>query len=59
MVHKIVTQDFDMRTVCAKMVPKNWNDDQKAHRIEVLAEILERLRTDPYFLNQVITGDEG
>jgi hypothetical protein len=48
-----------MRTMCAKMVPKNLNDDQKACRNEVLAEMLEWLKTEPYFLNQVITGDES
>jgi hypothetical protein len=29
MVHPIVTQDLNMRKVCAKMFPKNLNDDQK------------------------------
>jgi hypothetical protein len=46
----IVTQDLNMRKVCAKMVPKNI-DDQKACRNEVLAEMLERLETGPDFLN--------
>jgi hypothetical protein len=29
-VCQIVTQDLNMREVCAKMVPENLNDDQKA-----------------------------
>jgi hypothetical protein len=29
-VHQSVAQDFNMRTVCAKMVLKNVNDDEKA-----------------------------
>jgi len=29
-VHKILTQDLDMRKVCAKMVPKNLTTEQKA-----------------------------
>jgi hypothetical protein len=45
MVHQIVTQDLNMRKVCAKVVPKNLNDDQKAHRNKVLAEMLQRLET--------------
>jgi hypothetical protein len=47
MVHPIVTQDLNMRKVCAKMVPKNLNDDQKVRRNEVSAEMLERLETEP------------
>jgi hypothetical protein len=51
-VHQIVTQDFNMRTVCAKMiVPENFNDDQKAHRMKVLVELLEHLETEPDFPN--------
>jgi hypothetical protein len=57
-VHQIVTQDFFIKKVCAKMVPKNLNSDQKAPRNEVTAEILERLETEAGFLNRAITGDE-
>jgi hypothetical protein len=48
-----------MRKVGAKMVPKNLNDDQKARRNEVSAEMLERRETKPDFLNRVITCDES
>jgi hypothetical protein len=41
------------------MVPENLNDDQKARRNEVSAEMLQRLETEPDFLNGVITGDES
>jgi predicted unusual protein kinase regulating ubiquinone biosynthesis (AarF/ABC1/UbiB family) len=58
-VHQIVTQDLNMRKVCAKMVPKNLNDYQKARRNEVSAEMLERLESEPDFLIRVITGDES
>jgi len=30
-VHQILTQDLDMRKVCAKMVPKNLTTEQKAN----------------------------
>jgi hypothetical protein len=56
---QIVTQDLNMGTMCAKMVPKNLRDDQKAGRNEVSAEMLERPETKPDFLNRVITGDES
>jgi hypothetical protein len=58
-VHQVVTRDLNMRTVCAKMVPENLNDDQKAHRNEVSAEMLQRLETEPDFVNGVVTGDES
>jgi hypothetical protein len=41
------------------MIPKNLNDDQKARRNEVSAEMLQRLETESDFLNRVITDDES
>jgi gamma-glutamyl phosphate reductase len=58
-VHRIVTQDLNMRKLCAKMVAKNLNDDQNARRNKVSAEMLERLETESNFLNRVITFDES
>jgi orotate phosphoribosyltransferase-like protein len=57
--HQLVTQAFNTRKVCAKIVPKNLNDDQKARGKEVSAEMLERLKTEPDCHNRVITGDES
>jgi hypothetical protein len=57
-VHQIVIQDLNMRKVCAKIVKKIMND-QKARWNEVSAEMLERLKTEPYLLNRGITGDES
>ena len=34
-VHQILTQDLDMRKVCAKMVPKNFTTEQKANQRDV------------------------
>ena len=31
-VHQFLTQDMDMRKMCAKMVPKNLATEQKANR---------------------------
>jgi hypothetical protein len=45
-VHEIVTQDLKVRKLCAKIVPKNWNDDQQAGRKEVSMEMIERLETE-------------
>jgi len=32
-VRKILTEDLDMRKVCAKMVPKELNEAQKQRRV--------------------------
>jgi hypothetical protein len=58
-VHQILTQDLNMRTVCAKTVPKNLDDDPRARRNEASAEMLERLETELDFLTRVITSDES
>lgn len=49
-VWKIITDDLDMRKVCAKMVPRVLNDDQKEHCM--------LLETEPVLLRRVITGAE-
>jgi hypothetical protein len=58
-VHQTVTQNLNMRKVCAEMVSKNLNDDQRARRKEVSAEMLERLETEPDILNWVVIGNES
>ena len=58
-VHKTLTQDLDMRKVCAKMIPKNLTTEQKANRRDVCLDLLDRLEREPEFFNRVITGDES
>lgn len=58
-VHNILTQDLDMRKVCAKMVPKNLTTEQKANRRDVCLDLLDRLEREPEFFSRVITGDES
>ena len=57
-VHQILTQDLDMRKMCAKMVPKNLTTEQKANRRDVCLDLLGRLEKEPEFFSSVITGDE-
>jgi hypothetical protein len=45
MVHQIITEDLNMRKVCAKVVQKNLNDNQKAHQNKLLAEMLKLVET--------------
>ena len=37
-VWKIIAEDLGMRKICAKMVPKLLNDDQKERRVQVYEE---------------------
>ena len=56
-VWKIITDDSGMRKVCAKMVPRLLNADQKERRMGVCQDTHERLQTEPDLLGRVITGD--
>ena len=58
-VWKIITEDLGMRKICAKMMPKLLDYDQKERRVEVCQDILEHLQTEPDLLQRVITGDES
>ena len=51
-VHKILTQDLDMRKVCANMVPKNLTTEQKAIRRDVCLDLLDRLEREPEFFSR-------
>jgi len=58
-VHQILTQDLDMRNVCAKIVPKNLTTEQKANRRDVCLDFLDRLGREPELFSHVITGDKS
>ena len=55
--HQILTQDLDMRNVCARMVPKNLTTEKKANRRDVCLDLLDRLDREQEFFSRVITGD--
>jgi len=54
-VKKILSEDLDMRKVCAKMVPKDCTKEQKQRRVTICQNLLER---QDDILGCVITGDE-
>ena len=58
-VWSIITENLEMRKVCAKMVPKLLFEDQKQQRVTVCQDIIELLEDDPDLLRRVITGDES
>lgn len=57
-VRRILTEELNMRKVCAKMVPKVLSDEQKERRTELCCDLLERIDGEPSFLKSVITADE-
>jgi hypothetical protein len=55
MVRKILTEGFDIRKVCAKMVLKELTKEQKQRRVEIWQDLLERQDDN---LGHPITVDE-
>jgi len=41
-VRKIISEDIDMRKVCAKIVPKELTEEQKQRRVTICQDLLER-----------------
>lgn len=58
-VWAIITEDLQMRKVCAKMVPKILTEDQKGRRLYICEDVVERINNDPSLLSRVVTGDES
>ncbi|UYV66139.1 hypothetical protein LAZ67_4000414 [Cordylochernes scorpioides] len=54
-----LTEDLQMRKVCAKLVPKVLTQDQKELRVLRCQELLDLIQNEPDFLNSVVTGDES
>ena len=54
-VRKILTEDLDMRKVCAKIVPKKLTEEKKQRRVTIYKDLLER---QDDILGRVIIGDE-
>ncbi|UYV82176.1 hypothetical protein LAZ67_21001267 [Cordylochernes scorpioides] len=58
-VNRIVTEDLQMRKICAKLVPKVLTQDQKELRVLRCQELLDLIQNEPGFLNSVVTEDES
>ncbi|KAJ8963141.1 hypothetical protein NQ318_018606 [Aromia moschata] len=57
-VRQIFHELFNMRKVCAKIVPKLLTPEQKESRMNISADILNNSDTDPALLDTVITCAE-
>ncbi|UYV79733.1 hypothetical protein LAZ67_18000513 [Cordylochernes scorpioides] len=56
--HQIVTKDLDMIRTSSKFVPRILTEEQKEVRMDVCKNMVEMTRTDPEWMQKIITGDE-
>ncbi|UYV60871.1 hypothetical protein LAZ67_1002648 [Cordylochernes scorpioides] len=56
--HQIVTIDLDMIRTSSKFVPRILTEEQKEVRMDVCKNMVEMTRTDPEWMQKIITGDE-
>ncbi|UYV83427.1 hypothetical protein LAZ67_23000974, partial [Cordylochernes scorpioides] len=56
--HQIVTEDLDMIRTSSKFVPRILTEEQKEVRMDVRKNMVEMTRTDPEWMQKIITGDE-
>ncbi|KAJ8955046.1 hypothetical protein NQ318_000478 [Aromia moschata] len=52
-VRQILHESFNIRKVCAKMVPKLLTPEQKESRLNICADILNNIDSDPGLLDTV------
>ncbi|UYV81702.1 hypothetical protein LAZ67_20002054 [Cordylochernes scorpioides] len=53
-----VTKDLDMIRTSSKFVPRILTEEQKEVRMDVCKNMVEMTRTDPEWMQNIITGDE-
>ena len=57
--YEILTAKFKMHCVAAEFVSRLITDNQRANRIRICQELLDRSDEDENFLSRIITGDES
>ncbi len=58
-VHRLLKTDLKMSKVSPKFVPRILTAEQKAHRVDLCRQNLERLRADKDLMEKVITTDKS
>jgi len=58
-VRQILHNNFNMKKVCSKMVPRLLTPDQKEIRMNICADILQNTENYPNILENIITCDES
>ncbi|UYV61788.1 hypothetical protein LAZ67_1006550 [Cordylochernes scorpioides] len=57
--HQIVTKDLDMIRTSSKFVPRILTEEQNEVRMDVCKNMVERTRTDPEWMQKIITGEKS
>lgn len=55
-VPTIMTNDLDMRRVCAKLVPKLLKDEQKAYQVTIANELSKHVQIESDFHTVLLSG---
>lgn len=58
-VRRNITEDWQMRRVAAKFIPRLLTVDQKQTRVNAARDLLDSLEIDGDFFCKIITGDES
>ena len=56
-VRQILHNNFNTKKVCSKMVPRILTPEQKEIWMTICADVLQNIKNDPKFLENVITCD--
>lgn len=58
-VRTIIVEDLGKRKLCARFVPHSLTTEQKEERVAACQDLLQMQKSNPEFLNKIITGDES
>jgi hypothetical protein len=56
---KLVTEDFQIRCMSAKLVLHLLMEEQKDDRVSICTDLHERAQNNPNFMSSVIIGDRS
>lgn len=57
-IRTILHEDLGKTKVCARFVPHELTDEQKAARLQHCRDLVATARNDPNFMRSIVTGDE-
>jgi len=58
-IHRIITDHLNLKKLIARYIPKQLTDSQKAERVRICKENLEKFESGAWRLCDVIAGDES
>ena len=57
-IHRIIQDELEMTRVVVRWVPKLLSDEQKRERERVSRDLLKSWRSEKFFLDRIVSGDE-